>query len=51
MAKTNIKVGTGRCLEDSYVRYVIIYTNDRTVQGHCVYYLVSGVNMNLQGEV
>ena len=28
MAKTNIKVRTGKCLEDSCVRYVIIYTND-----------------------
>ena len=33
------------------MRYVIIYTNDRTVQGHRAYYLVSGVNILLQGNV
>ena len=33
------------------MKYVIIYKNDRTVQGHCVFCLVSGVNMLLQGKV
>ena len=31
--------------------YVVLYTNDRTVQGHRVYYLVSIVNIFLQGKV
>ena len=50
MAKMNIKVRTGKCLEDFYVRYVIIYTNDKRVQGHHVYYLVSRVYILLQGK-
>ena len=29
MAKANIKVRTEKCYEDSCVRYVIIYKNDR----------------------
>ena len=33
------------------MRYVIIYTNDKTVQGHRVYCLVSGVKVLLQGKV
>ena len=33
------------------MRYVIIYTNDRIVQGHRVYYLVSKVNVFSQGKV
>ena len=51
MAKTSKKVRTGRCYEDSCVRYVIIYTYDKTVQGHRVYCLVSGVNVLLQEKV
>ena len=51
MAKRNIKVRTGKCYENSYVRYVIIYTNDRTVQGHLVFSLVNRVNILLQGKV
>ena len=51
MAKMNIKMITGKCLEDSCVRYVIIYTNDRTIQGHHVYCLVSRVNIILQGKI
>ena len=33
------------------MRYVIIYTNDRTVQEHRVYYLGSRVNVLLQKKV
>ena len=33
------------------MRYVIIYTNDRIVQGYRVYYLVSKVNVFSQGKV
>ena len=33
------------------MRYVTIYTNDITTQGHHVYYLVSRVNIFLQGKV
>ena len=33
------------------MRYVIIYTNDKIVQGHHVYYLVSGVNILLQERI
>ena len=51
MAKTNIKVRTGKCSEDSCVTYVILYTNDRTFQGHRVYRLVSRVSILLQGKV
>ena len=51
MAKTNLKVRTKKCYEDSCVRYVIIYTNDKTVQGHCIYCFVSIVNILLQGKV
>ena len=31
--------------------YVILYTNDRTVQEHHIYCLVSSVNIFLQGKV
>ena len=51
MVKMNIKVKTKMCLEDSYVRYVIIYTNGKMVQGHHVHCLVSRVNICLQGNV
>ena len=51
MAKLDIKVRTGMCLEDSYVRYVIVYTNGRIVQGHRVYCLASRVNIFSQGKV
>ena len=51
MAKMDIKVRTELCLEDSYVRYVIVYTNDRIVQGHRVYCLASGANIFSQGKV
>ena len=37
--------------EDSCASYVIVYTNDKTVQGHCVYCLVSKVNIVSQGRV
>ena len=33
------------------MRYAIIYTNDRTVQGHRVYYLINGVNILVQVKV
>ena len=33
------------------MKYVIIYTNDRIGQRHRVYYLVSKVNILLQGKV
>ena len=39
------------CSENSCVRYVIVYTNDRTIQGHNVYCLVSRVNIFVQGKV
>ena len=51
MTKMITKVRTGKCLEDSYVTYVIIYTNGKIVQGHRVYCLVSRVNIFLQGKV
>ena len=51
MVRMDIKVKTKMCLEDSYVRYVIIYTNGKTVQGHHVHCLVSRVNIFLQGNV
>ena len=51
MAKMDIKVRTELCLEDSCVRYVIVYTNDRIVQGHRVYCLASRVNIFSQGNV
>ncbi|RVW64853.1 Retrovirus-related Pol polyprotein from transposon TNT 1-94 [Vitis vinifera] len=38
-------------MEDSCVRYVIIYINGRAVQGHRVYCLASRVNIFLQGKV
>ena len=47
MAKTNIKVRIEKFYEDSCVMYVIIYTNDITVSGHCVYCLVSRINILL----
>ena len=33
------------------MRYVIIYTNEITIQGHPIYCLVSRVNILLQGKV
>ena len=51
MAKMDIKVRTELCLEYSCVRYVIVYTNGRIVQGHRVYCLASRVNIFLQGKV
>ena len=33
------------------MRYVIIYKNGRIVHGHCVYCLVSKVNIFSQGKV
>ena len=51
MAKMDIKMRTEMCLEDSYVRYVIVYTNGRIVQGHRVYCLASRVNIFSQGKV
>ena len=51
MAKMDIKVRTELCLEDSCVRYVIVCTNDRIVQGHRVYCLASRVNIFLQGKL
>ena len=51
MAKLDIKVRTELCLEDSYVRYVIVYTNGRIVQGHRVYCFASRVNIFSQGKV
>ena len=51
MAKMDIKVRTEMCLEDSCVRYVIVYTNGRIVQGHRVYCLASRVNIFSQGKV
>ena len=51
MAKLDIKVSTEMCLEDFCVRYVIVYTNGRIVQGHCVYCLTSRVNIFSQGKV
>ena len=51
MAKMDIKVRTELCLEDSFVRYVIVYTNGRIVQGHRVYCLASRVNIFSQGKV
>ena len=47
MAKMNIKVRIGKCKEDSCVTYVILYTNDITIQGHHVHCLVSRVNILL----
>ena len=51
IAKMDIKVRTEMCLEDSCVRYVIVYTNVRIVQGHRVYCLASRVNIFSQGKV
>ena len=51
LANMDIKVRTEMCLEDFCVRYVIVYTNGKTVQGHYVYYLASRVNIFLQGKV
>ena len=51
MAKMDIKVRTELCLEDSYVRYVIVYTKGRIVQGHRVYCLASRVKIFSQGKV
>ena len=33
------------------MRYVIVYTNGKTIQGHHVCYLSSRVNIFLQGKV
>ena len=51
MAKMDITVRTELCQEDSCVRYIIVYTNDRTVQRHHVYWSVSKVNILSQGKV
>ena len=51
MAIMDIKVKTKMCLDDSCVRYVIVYTNRRTIKGHYIYCLVSKVNIFLQGKV
>ena len=51
MAKMDIKVRTELCFEDSCVRYVIVYTNGRIVQGHRVYCLANRVNIFSQGKV
>ena len=51
MAKLDIKVRTEMCLEDSCVRYVIVYTNGRIVQGHRVYCFSSRVKIFSQGKV
>ena len=51
MAKMDIKVRTEMCSEDFCVRYVIIYTYDKIVQGHHVHCLVSRVNIFLQGKI
>ena len=51
MTIANRTVRTGMCQEDFFVRYIIIYTNDRTVQGHRVYCIVSKVNIFSQGNV
>ena len=51
MAKMDIKVRTELCLEDFCVKYVIVYTNGRIVQGHRVYCLTSRVNIFSQGKV
>ena len=51
MVIMDIKVKTKMCYEDSCVRYVIIYTNSITVQGHHIYCLVSRINIFLQGNV
>ena len=51
MAKMDIKVRTEMGLEDSCVRYVIVYANGRIVQGHHVYCLASRVNIFSQGKV
>ena len=50
MAITNITVRTEMCNKDSCVRYVIVYTNGRTIQGYRVYCLVSKVNIFSQGK-
>ena len=51
MAKLDIKVRIEMCLEGSCVRYVIVYTNGRIVQGHRVYCLASRVNIFSQRRV
>ena len=51
LVEMDIKVRTEMCLEDSCVRYVIVYTNGRIVQGHRVYCLASRVNIFSQGKV
>ena len=51
MTKFDIKARTKMCFEDSCVRYVIVYTNDKIVKGHRVYYLASKVNIFSQGNV
>lgn len=45
MAQRDIKVRMKMCQEDYYVRYVIIYANDYSIQGHHVYRLASRVNI------
>ena len=51
MVKMDIKLRTEMCYEDSYVRYFIVYSKGRTIQGHRVYCLASRVNIFLQGNV
>ena len=51
MAKIDIKVVTKMYYEDSCVKYVIVYTNGRTIQGHHVSCLGSRVNIFSQGKV
>ena len=51
MAKMDIKVRTEMHLKDSCVRYVIVYTNGKIVQGHRVYCFASRVNIFSQGKI
>ena len=51
MAKIDIKVVTKMYYEDSCVKYVIVCTNGRTIQGRHVSCLGSRVNIFSQGKV
>ena len=51
MAKMDITMRTKLYQEDVCVRYIIVYTNGRTVQGHRVYWSASKVNIFSQGKV
>ena len=51
MAKMDITMRTKLYWEDIYVIYIIVYTNDKTVQGHRVYWSTSKVNIFLQWKV